>query len=119
MSKLVRDKIPELIIKDGKFPITTWLNIHEYKDALIDKLFEETHELAEAASPSGNRQAVLEEAADVLEVVLAILADYNFLDPLDALLKKRVEKWLERGGFSKGISLIEVKDKPTYEFGGK
>lgn len=62
--KLVRDKIPEKIVADGSKPIIRTLDGKEYLQALIEKLREETEELAETPN--------VEELADIKEVTIAI-----------------------------------------------
>lgn len=122
MSKLVRDKIPTIIKDSGKFPVTHYLDPIEYTSALHSKLFEEAQELVDVdrfdrtSHSAQSKEDILEEAADVLEVLLAILKHQGYLDPLDHLLEKRYKKLAERGGFSDGISLVDVKDKISYEF---
>lgn len=99
MGKLVRDKIPDIIRASGRVPIQTILAEGEYRTALIDKLNEEVAELA-AADDAG---AVIEEAADILEVVAAIVAGCGATinDVLDVARRKRSE----RGGFDLRICL--------------
>lgn len=60
--KLVRDKIPEIIIADGKKPITRILDNEEYLQELDKKLNEEIAEYQADKS--------IEEMADVLECCL-------------------------------------------------
>ncbi|MER5326362.1 nucleoside triphosphate pyrophosphohydrolase [Streptosporangium roseum] len=67
MGKLVRDRIPEIIRQDGMEPAVTVLGEDGYREALLEKLFEESTELREAAVTE-----VVEEIADVLEVLRAI-----------------------------------------------
>lgn len=62
--KLVRDKIPEIIIADGKKPITRILDNDEYLQKLDKKLNEEIVEYQVDKS--------IEEMADVLDVLFAI-----------------------------------------------
>ena len=62
--KLVGDRIPEIIIADGKKPITRILDNDEYLRELDKKLNEEIAEYQADKS--------LEEMADVLEVLFAI-----------------------------------------------
>ena len=64
MGKLVRDKIPQIIIADGRTPIVRTLSDEEYLSELDRKLNEEVAEYQADKS--------LEEIADVLEVLLAI-----------------------------------------------
>jgi predicted house-cleaning noncanonical NTP pyrophosphatase (MazG superfamily) len=69
VGKLVRDKIPNLILAAGEQPSTSVLDDDSYAAALLDKLIEEAQELREA-DPKDR----LEEAADVYEVLLAVAA---------------------------------------------
>ena len=62
--KLVRDRIPEMIKKQGETPVLRILEEEEYLEALDRKLEEEIREYQEDKS--------LEELADVLEVIPAI-----------------------------------------------
>ena len=59
--KLVRDRIPEMIKKQGETPVLRILEEEEYLEALDRKLEEEIREYQEDKS--------LEELADVLEVI--------------------------------------------------
>ncbi len=94
-NKLVRDKIPEIIEKDGRTCKTHILTDEEYIDALEEKLNEEVAEY--------QKDKNLEEMADVLEVLQAIcLARGYSLDELEALREKKANS---RGGFSKKIFL--------------
>jgi predicted house-cleaning noncanonical NTP pyrophosphatase (MazG superfamily) len=95
MNKLVRDRIPERIRGGGGRPRTHRLEMHERLPALLDKLEEETRELR--ATPN------LEEAADVLEVLLSIAAE---LEADEARLTTlRLEKRATHGGFEMGYVL--------------
>jgi len=102
-NKLVRDKIPELIEKSGARAQIRYLDKKEIRSALTTKLREEIEELACAPE-----HAILEEAADVYEVLLAFLSclDHVDKDVIDAAKKKRSEK----GSFSKSIWLESVED---------
>lgn len=95
--KLVRDKIPEIIEKDGKRAVTRILNDDEFKIYLEKKLDEEVAEFHESKS--------IEELADILEVIYAISDTYG---SVDALLCKWNEKVADRGGFTKKILLEEI-----------
>ena len=98
--KLVRDKIPDEIKENGNTPITHRAEDTEYFNALINKIKEETNELAVA---SYTRK---EEMADVLEVVYAI-RDYLNLDP-EEIEQIRQIKRDKKGGFENRIILEEV-----------
>lgn len=103
MSKLVRDEIPEIIKESGKLPIYHRATPSEVEKLLEEKLGEEIEELLTAHTA----ETKLEEAADVLEVLLSILAGYGFT--YKDLLAKAETKRLERGSFIKGYVLDEVK----------
>lgn len=94
--KLVRDKIPDMIRKQGETAHIRILEDTEYRLALENKLNEEVAEFYESKT--------LEELADVLEVVYA-LAESQGASVQD-LLKVYEKKHSERGGFSKKIFLI-------------
>lgn len=97
--KLVRDKIPSIIEKDGKKAVTRILNDDEYKIYLEKKLDEEVAEFHESKN--------LEELADILEVVYALSEAYGGIYNLLAVWD---EKSKNRGGFSKKILLLEVQE---------
>ncbi|MBT1192570.1 nucleoside triphosphate pyrophosphohydrolase [Rhodococcus kroppenstedtii] len=99
MGKLVRDKIPALIESEGREPRTRILSDGDYAAALRDKLVEEVGELVEAAESS----AILEEAADVFEVLTAIVARHGFTMEHVRLAAER--KACERGAFADRVWL--------------
>jgi predicted house-cleaning noncanonical NTP pyrophosphatase (MazG superfamily) len=96
VSKLVRDKIPDIIRESGETPVTRKVTGLELRAALIDKLEEELDEFFQASS----RDAVMEELADILEVVYALGGSYG---STDELLSVSLVKRLERGGFDEGF----------------
>ncbi len=97
-NKLVRDKIPEIIRKDGKACSVRVLEHWEMKDALGSKLREEVDEYLIANDP--------EELADILEVVYA---SAEFLGISKAELEEmRATKAAKNGGFSDQIYLLDV-----------
>ncbi len=93
--KLVRDKIPEIIIRKGGEPTTHILSDNDYLIELDKKLQEEVAEYLEHND--------LAELADVLEVIRAI-ADARGTG-IDAIETIREQKFLERGGFREKIFL--------------
>lgn len=93
--KLVRDKIPEIIIKKGENPSTRILGSEEYLLELDKKLQEEVAEYLENND--------LAELADVLEVIRAIAEARG--EDIDAIEHVREQKFLERGGFKDKIFL--------------
>jgi predicted house-cleaning noncanonical NTP pyrophosphatase (MazG superfamily) len=95
-NKLVRDKIPEIIKKNGGHADITYIKgDKKYLTALLDKDIEEGKELRE--------DPCLEELADKLEVLYAI-GEYLNLSPED-IEKARLKKKKERGGFSNRVFL--------------
>ncbi|WP_322861214.1 nucleoside triphosphate pyrophosphohydrolase [Mycobacterium europaeum] len=106
MGKLVRDKIPDIIRASGRTPHVITLTEGAYRRALYDKLREEVDELIAATATD----ALMEEAADVLEVVAAIAAERHvtFAGIVDAARQKRAEK----GGFGMRLWLDGVEPNP-------
>lgn len=97
VSKLVRDRIPDLIRKSGREPEITHVKGEDMKIALKDKLVEEALELRDT-------ERVEEELADVLEVVDAIIRQYGIdREHLESIKKKKLDL---RGGFTEGHYLI-------------
>jgi predicted house-cleaning noncanonical NTP pyrophosphatase (MazG superfamily) len=72
VGKLVRDGIPSIIRSAGRAADVRALDTEDF-GALGDKLVEEVAELRAAS----DADAVVEEAADVLEVLLAIVAEHG------------------------------------------
>jgi len=94
-NKLVRDNIPEIMIKNGAIPVTRVLSDQEYLEELNKKLLEEVNEYLES-------EEVL-ELADIEEVLLAILKVKGInKENFDEL---RIEKTNKRGAFDKKIFL--------------
>jgi predicted house-cleaning noncanonical NTP pyrophosphatase (MazG superfamily) len=93
MGKLVRDRIPDIIAAEGRTPTVRPLNDQEYEVALLDKLLEEATELQDAEP-----HQVLEEAADVYEVLLAILAQQGI--GADELAAAATRRRVTRGAFT-------------------
>ena len=99
-NKLVRDRIPEIIEKNGKKAVTRTLTDEEYKVYLEKKLDEEVAEFHESKSP--------EELGDIIEVLYAICAA-NGYNPVSVNTERAFKK-VERGGFTKKILLLEVEE---------
>ena len=87
--KLVRDKIPQ-IVKNATFKKA---EKHEYKRLLLGKLQEEVSEFILDQNE--------EEIADILEVIEAIIKEYNFSSKTIDEIKK--QKKLEKGDFGNMI----------------
>ncbi|MBO5127898.1 MAG: nucleoside triphosphate pyrophosphohydrolase [Clostridia bacterium] len=97
-NKLIRDRIPEIIAKNGQTARVRVLTDEEYLTKLDEKLGEE---LAEYLA-DGN----IEELADLLEVLYAAaLARGTTAEQLDEIRRKKAE---ERGAFAEKLLLEEV-----------
>lgn len=97
-SKIVRDRIPEIINQAGKKPVVEVVSNEMAISGLEEKLYEELEEYMADHS--------LEEMADLLEVMHGIL--YLKGIPWDDLEAIRVKKREERGGFEQRILLKEI-----------
>jgi predicted house-cleaning noncanonical NTP pyrophosphatase (MazG superfamily) len=97
--KLIRDRIPEAMDRDGvRFEVGV-LNGRAYRDALLAKVVEEAEELREAAA----REDVVKELADVLEVLEALMqADGIDVEQVRAVQAARRR---DRGGFERRLVL--------------
>lgn len=97
-SKLVRDRIPEIIEASGRRCVCSILSDEEYLAKLDEKLNEELAEYQESKS--------LEELADLLEVMRAVAAARS--SSMDEVESIRRDKAAKRGGFEKKILLTEI-----------
>lgn len=99
-NKLVRDKIPEIIEKDGKTCKTEILSDDEYLKMIDAKLDEELAEY--------HKDQDIEELADLMEVIYAAAVARGYsIEELEAVRKKKASK---RGVFEKKILLKEVAE---------
>ncbi len=96
--KAIRDKIPEIIKKDGYTCNVETLSDEEFLVEIEKKLSEE---VAEYQNDKNS-----EELADVLEVVYRI-AKLRGISK-EELEEIRVKKFEERGGFEKNLFLIDT-----------
>ncbi len=97
-NKLVRDRIPDIIIASGKMCTTEILSDAVFLRMLDAKLDEELAEY--------HKDQNIEELADLLEVIRAVTVARGY--SLEELERVRAEKAAERGGFEKRILLKEV-----------
>ena len=96
-NKLVRDKIPEYVIKKGGIPVTHIASDEEYWQKLKEKLSEEVKEFTD--------DETIEEIADIQEVIEAICGYKKFNNKdIEIIKNKKVE---ERGAFRNKIILEE------------
>lgn len=105
-NKLVRDRIPENINSmEGRKCNFKILNNDEYLKELDKKLFEEAHEFIEEHS--------IEELADLMEVIFAIMKDRNIsIEDIENARKIRNNK---KGSFNDKIYLIDVEQEEIDE----
>ena len=101
-NKLVRDKIPEIIISNGGNPTTRILSDEEYKQELERKLLEEYKEVLQTKT----KEERIEELADMLEIIKALAIIEN--SSLEEVEEVAISKSLKRGGFEKKIYLEKV-----------
>lgn len=103
-NKLIRDRIVEVIEKDGREAVVRILDEHEYTGELKKKLVEEVGELLDAKGDS-----LLEEMADVYEVLEHLLEIYGISE--EDLLIAKAKKAQIKGKFRKRLFLIGVVEK--------
>ncbi len=99
--KLVRDRIPELIRQSGREPDVRHLVGDALVAALGEKLVEEAREAAEVV---GSRGHLVEELADLREVMVALMAARGITDK--EVAEAAVSKVQERGAFESGLWLV-------------
>ena len=97
--KLIRDELVYDIIKQGRGDRLRTAKPSEIKTFLYDKLKEEVQEVIDTKS----KDELVEELADVLEVLDAIL-DYHEINK-NQVKDTRRKKYNERGGFYKHMVL--------------
>jgi predicted house-cleaning noncanonical NTP pyrophosphatase (MazG superfamily) len=99
-NKLVRDKVVEQAEARGLTVVTRVIeDDDEYLALLLAKLVEEARELQESLS--------VEEAADVMEVLMAIIEQLTTLEHAEVV---RQEKARIRGSYGKRIFLESVEE---------
>ena len=100
-NKLVRDKIPDIILKDHRLPTTRILDDKEYLEELNKKLMEEVKDYLEEEN--------IEEMVDILEVIRAILDVKG--TSYEEIEEKRVKKAKKRGAFKDKVFLEKVMEQ--------
>lgn len=98
-NKLIRDRLPQIIRKDGKTCVTEVLSDEEYLrmvDAKLDEELEEYH-----------KDHSIEELADLIEVIYAAAVARGY--SVEELEKVRNDKVEKRGAFKCKVLLKEVK----------
>lgn len=98
--KLVRDRIADIALQErGEVLNTRMATPEEILFLLKHKIVEEAKEVFE----TNTKEELAEELGDLLEVIRSIAQRQGIVDEL---FNKREAKFLERGGFEKGIVLI-------------
>jgi predicted house-cleaning noncanonical NTP pyrophosphatase (MazG superfamily) len=102
-NKLVRDRVPEIILASGKIPITRTLGDADFVQALKVKILEEAQELLLA----DDEESSIAELADILEVISAYVRAARLTR---AVIEHERERKIEaRGAFLERVFLIEVQ----------
>src|SRR5436190_1344884 len=101
-NKLVRDRIPEIIQREGRTCDTDTLSDEAFDQALREKLIEEAQEVLEATPDK-----LITELADLYEVINTLLTLHN-IDEDDVIAEQR-HRHAERGGFEKRLRLLRTK----------
>lgn len=114
-NKLVRDRIPDIIAKNGGVAHTHTIEsdgrycvelYRKFKEEFVEFLDEVEKVELETSTKASN--GMLEELADMMEVMHAIVRIQGLsMDVIDA---KRVAKRHERGGFEKRVYLEYVDE---------
>lgn len=100
-SKLVRDKIPDIIRKSNKIPLTRIAELDEAKKLIIEKMHEEVEEFS--------TNPCLEEAGDIYHVFTTMLKIHNMT--FDQVMRAAVEKAGTNGRFDNLIILDGILDE--------
>lgn len=103
-NKLVRDKIPQIIQKAKKKPVTKTLNQEEF---IVELRKKSKEELQEYLSAQTNEEAI-EELADILEIIHSLAKVHH--STFKEIESRRIQKLEQRGGFDERIFLIKVDD---------
>ncbi len=104
-NKLIRDKIPEIMKRNGKsFKITECTN-ENFPIYLDKKLKEEMKEYFTAQTPKDR----VEELYDIVEICETIALEVYGVSERNFIIEKS-KKRKERGGFDKRIILKHISD---------
>ena len=100
-NKVIRDKIPEIIQKDGQTCNIQILSDEKFMVEIEKKLSEEVTEYQNDKNP--------EELSDILEVIYRI-AQLRGISK-EELEKIRIKKMQDKGGFEKNLFLIDTSEE--------
>lgn len=93
MNKLIRDQIPQQMLAKGIVMHNRVMEKDEFIQKLKEKLLEESKEVKQSRST----EELLEELADVLEVIHALSSASDL--SIEQVEEKRLEKQNQKGGF--------------------
>ncbi|WP_377887474.1 phosphoribosyl-ATP pyrophosphohydrolase [Alkalihalobacillus sp. R86527] len=102
-NKLVRDRIPQIIAKNGQNYEAVTLSTEEFKVELRRKLLEEVDEYFEASTD----EDAIYELSDIIEVVRSLAGMHG--KSYEDLEETREEKEKERGAFAERVFLKSVE----------
>lgn len=106
MTKLIRDQLALDIMRHSPDKICMIDGLDMKTKALHNKIIEETLELAEELDRKDiDKDKIIEEAADIIEVVYAICSFYN-IDTMD-VYDMRLAKKKIKGGFLTFSCLVD------------
>jgi predicted house-cleaning noncanonical NTP pyrophosphatase (MazG superfamily) len=105
LSKLVRDKLVDQYISDGHKPLLRKLSTEEHKAELINKIIEETKELAKVET-----YKAASEIADIQQAIDDLVEAYGLSS--EDIRVAQTAKFDKAGGFKDGtfIETLEVPD---------
>lgn len=104
LSKLVRDKIPQLNEEAGLQNQGLRVLTHqEYLTGLLNKMVEESVELSKQA----DRKEIIKELADLFEIIDAVQKELNIAD--DEIRSVQSVKRSKKGGFDKKMYIESLQ----------
>ena len=104
LNKLVRDKVPSLVTKDGGSYSLKLLSPLEHQHEITKKMYEELDEYNVATS----KEEAIEELVDMVELIYAAVKLHDLsIEEFEAI---RSEKKKKKGGFEKGIYLHTISE---------
>jgi len=103
VDKLIRDKLPAMMRAQGLTVFSRHLDDAEFLVRLKDKLVEEARE----AQAAGSRADLIDELADLREVMLALAHASGISD--GEIEARRLAKHAERGGFADRVHNAAVE----------
>lgn len=110
--KLWRDKAVELMEQMGSKIYWTKLDDNQFSEQLKIKFIEEAQEVYDAKT----KKALLEELADILEVIASLCDVHKFT--LQDIMAVQYKKYQERGGFS-GRKFVTIAEHLVDSYGAK